>query len=324
MKSITILALHHASIASIADSYTLFAKVNEFLQEAGKEEPFEIRLAGIHETTTLSNQLFAVFPQVHIREVERTDLVIIPSLTGNMMTATHLNREFGGWIAKQYKQGASIAAMSTGTFMLAFSGLLKNKQCTTHWAYANEFRHFYPLSTLVDEKIITDQNGLYSSGGSNAYWNLLLHLTEKFTDRHTAIRTAKYFVIDIDKNLQSPFITFNGLKDHGDDMILQAQEYIEQNYFDRFVVDELAARYNCGRRTFERRFSKATRHSLISYIQKVKIEAAKKQLESGSKTVSEIMLDSGYVDIQSFRSVFRKVTGMTPVDYRNKYRAVAN
>lgn len=319
MRTITILALHNASLASMADSYTLFSKMNEFLKEDGKTELFRIQLAGLSREAIHHNDLFAVFPQVDISGIHKTDLVIIPSLTGDMMTATHMNREFGGWIAKQYQKGASIAGLSTGAFLLAFSGLLKNKQCTTHWSYSNEFRYFYPLTTLVEDKIITDQHGLYTSGGSTAYWNLLLHLAEKLTDRSIAIRIAKYLVIDLNKSLQSPFIVFQGLKDHSDQMVLEIQEYLEQHYEEKFNVDELAARGNCSRRTFERRFSKATRHTLTEYIQKVKMEAAKKQLESSPLSVNEIMLNTGYADIHSFRKVFRKVTGMTPADYRKKY-----
>ncbi|MBO9631839.1 MAG: helix-turn-helix domain-containing protein [Chitinophagaceae bacterium] len=321
MRTITILALHNASLASIADSYTLFSKVNEFLRETGETDLFNIQLAGLTREPIHQNNLFALFPQITISEIDKTDLVIIPALTGEMMTSNYPNREFGGWIASQYRKGASVAGLSTGAFLLAYSGLLKNKQCTTHWAYSNEFRYFYPLTTLVDDKIITDQNGLYTSGGSTAYWNLLLHLTEKLTNRNIAIRIAKYFVIDLNKSLQSPFIVFQGLKDHSDQMVLDIQEYLEQHYADKFNVDELAARSNCSRRTFERRFSKATRHTLTEYIQKVKMEAAKKQLESSNSSVNEIMLDTGYADIHSFRKVFRKVTGMTPADYRKRYNS---
>jgi transcriptional regulator GlxA family with amidase domain len=241
-----------------------------------------------------------------------------------MLSATHLNRDFAGWIVSQYKNGSEVASLCVGAFLMAFSGLLKGKQCTTHWLYANEFRHFYPTVKLVDEKVITDQNGLYSSGGNNAYWNLLLHLVEKYTDRAMAIRTAKYFVIDLDRNFQSPFIIFNGLKDHGDDAVRNAQEYIEQHYADKLTIEFLADRFNLSRRTFERRFRKATRHTLVEYIQRVKIEASKKQLEIGHKSVNDIMNAVGYTDIQTFREVFKKIAGVSPSNYRAKYNREAS
>ncbi|MFT3826607.1 MAG: helix-turn-helix domain-containing protein [Chitinophagaceae bacterium] len=319
MKTISILALRNAVLASVADTRHVFVKVNELLKQAGGKPLFRVQLVGATSEIELEDGLFSMRPDVLIEDVKKTDLVIIPSLTGDMMTATHLNREYAAWVAQQYKNGAEVAALCTGAFLLAFSGVLKNKECTTHWAYANEFRYFYPLSLLVDEKLITDQNGVYTSGGNNAYWNLLIHLVEKYTDRNMAIRAAKYFVIDLNKNIQSPFIIFNGLKDHDDAVVLQVQEYIERNFLEKFTVDDLSLQFNTVRRTLERRFRKATRNTIAEYIQRVKMEAAKKQLETGNKTVNEIMLDVGYADIQAFRGLFKKLTGMTPVSYRDKY-----
>jgi len=318
MINICILILKNAVLASIADSRYVFMMVNEFLKQTGKAPLFNVQLAGISKEVLLNNGLFSIRPDVVLEEAN-PDLIIIPSMTGDMMNATHLNREYAIWTAQRYKDGAEVASLCVGAFLLAFSGLLKGKQCTTHWAYANEFRHFYPSVKLVDEKMITDQNGLYSSGGGNAYWNLLLYLVEKYTNRRMAIHTAKYFVIDLDRNIQSPFIVFHGLKDHDDETILKAQEYIEQHYEEKLLVEEIAARFNVTRRTFERRFKKATRHTVIEYIQRVKVEATKKQLEIGRKSVNEIMYSVGYADLQTYRDIFKKITGMTPVEYRNKY-----
>jgi transcriptional regulator GlxA family with amidase domain len=318
MKTISILTLRNALVSSIADAREVFSLVNEFIKVRGKEDLFKIQLVGITELTTTQG-LFSVIAETTIDKVNKTDLVIIPALYGDMITATHLNKEYASWIVQQYKNGAEVAALSTGSFLLAFSGLLKNKQSTTHWVYANEFRHFYPLTSVVDENLITDQNGLYTSGGGSAYWNLLLHLIEKYTNRELSIQAAKYFVIDLDKTKQSPFIIFHGLKDHDDEMVLKAQEFIEQNYPERLTVEDLAHKFNTVRRTFERRFKKATRNTVTQYLQRVRIEAVKKQLELGRKNIQEIMIDVGYSDIQAFREIFKKITGMTPFDYKRKY-----
>jgi transcriptional regulator GlxA family with amidase domain len=112
---------------------------------------------------------------------------------------------------------------------------------------------------------------------------------------------------------------FAGQKGHKDDTVLKAQEFIEMNFSERLTVDDLSSNFSIGRRTFERRFKKATANTIIEYIQRVKVEAAKKQLETGRKTVNEVMYDVGYNDIKAFRDVFKKVTGMSPLDYRNKY-----
>jgi transcriptional regulator GlxA family with amidase domain len=319
MITISILTLRNSVLASIADSRYVFTMVNQFLTQAGKKPLFTIQLAGNLKQVELNDGLFTIQPNVLLKDIKKSDLIIIPALTGDMMSATHINREYGHWIAQQYKNGAEIASLCSGAFLLAYSGILKGKQCTTHWQYANEFRYFYPSVKLVVAKVLTHQSGVYSSGGCNAYWNLLIHLVEKYAGREMAIHTAKYFVIDFDRDIQSPFIIFNGLKDHEDETIISAQEFIEENYSEKLTVEQLADKFNVTRRTFERRFKKATGNTVAEYIQRVKIEAAKKLLESGRKTVSDIMYEVGYVDIQTFRDIFKRIAGMTPVDYMNKY-----
>jgi transcriptional regulator GlxA family with amidase domain len=240
-----------------------------------------------------------------------------------MKNSVEINKDFIPWIIEQYKNGAEIASLCVGAFLFAATGLLKGKQCSTHWLYANEFRSMFPDVILVDDKIVTDQNGLYTSGGATTLWNLLLYLVEKYTDRETAVLAAKFFLLDIGKRSQSPFTIFRGQKDHEDDAVKKAQEYIEQNYHNKVTVDDLCSMMGVGRRTFERRFKKATSNTVIEYLQRVKTEAAKKQLETGRKTVNEVMYDVGYNDAKAFRDVFKKVTGLSPVDYRNKYNREA-
>jgi transcriptional regulator GlxA family with amidase domain len=319
MIHISILVLRNAIPAAISDAAYLFTIVNKLLKEYGKEPLFAIQLVRASSATSLNNDFFEVKAVQLLEDVKDTDLVIIPSLAGDAVGAAYLNKDYVTWISKQYKGGAEVASLCTGAFLLAYTGLLKKKQCTTHWAYANEFRYYYPDVELVDEKMITHQKGLYSSGGNNAYWNLLLYLVEKYTNRAIAIHTAKFFVIDLDRKDQSPFIIFHGQKNHKDEIILRTQEYIEKNYADKLTVDGIAREFNLGRRTFERRFKKATHSTVVEYIQQVKIEATKKALEIGRKSIQEVMHDVGYSDAKTFRDVFKKITCITPNEYRNKY-----
>jgi len=319
MINVSILVLKKAVVASIADCQYVFTMVNSFLTEQGKESLFNVQLVGLSREVRFNNGSFVIHTDKLLDEATENNLIIIPALDGIMTAAVHLNREYATWIAEQYKEGAEVASLSSGVFILAFSGLLNGKECTTHWLNANELKYFYPAIHVVDERMITDQHGLYSSGGSNAYWNLLMHLVEKYAGREIAIYTAKYFVIDLNKNFQSPFVVFHGLKDHEDKEIKDAQAYIEQHYKDKFTVDQLAARFNMTRRTFERRFKKATRNTVAEYIQRVKIEGAKKQLEIGRKSINEVMVNVGYSDTQTFRNIFKRITGVTPVDYKSKY-----
>ncbi len=248
-----------------------------------------MKIVGEQKEIVIEQGLITIRPDATIADKPDSDLIIIPALQGDIMTSGHLNRLFVDWIIKRYHANCEIASLCTGAFLLAYTGLLSGKKCTTHWNYANEFRFYYPDITLVDEKMIVEHNGLYSSGGSNAYWNLLLFLVEKFIDREIAILVAKHFVVNLDRVTQTPFIVFNGLKTHNDAEILKAQNFIEDNYAMKITVESLAEELHLTRRTFERRFKKATHCTVLEYVQKVRIEASKKTLEAGRKPVDEIM-----------------------------------
>jgi transcriptional regulator GlxA family with amidase domain len=319
MKTVSILVPEGAVLASIADPRYMFTAVNEFLNATGKPPLFNVQLVGLSKEVKLNNGTFSIHSDLLLDDVKKTDLVIIPALSGDMKSALHINKEFIPWITQQYKKGAEVASLCIGAFLLASTGLLNGKKCSTHWLYAHEFRNMYPEVILVDDKMITEQKGLYSSGGATAYWSLLLYLVEKYTDRAMAILASKYFVIDIGRNDQSPFIMFKGQKDHEDDLVIKAQEYIESNFQNKLTVDHLSDKFGIVRRTFERRFKKSTRNTVIEYIQRVKIEAAKKSFETSRKPIYDVMYDVGYTDIKAFRDVFKRITGMPPVDYRNKY-----
>lgn len=295
----------------------MFSMVNEFLKEGGKKPLFNIKLIGLTKEVSLEKGQYVVKTDELIQSKSSPDLIIIPSMSGDMITPLALNLNFNPWLIQHYQRGTEIASLCTGSFLLASTGLLK--YCSTHWRYANEFRAFFSGVKLVDDKIITEQNGLYTSGGSTSYWNLLLHLVEKYTDKETAIWASKYFALDIGRNRQSPFAIFNGQKEHDDIEILGVQEFIEEDSQAKLTISELADKFSIGRRTLERRFKKATCNSIVEYIQRVKIEVAKKNLESGRKTVHQVMYQVGYTDINAFRRLFKKITGMSPLEYRNKY-----
>ncbi|MNE05307.1 Bifunctional transcriptional activator/DNA repair enzyme AdaA [compost metagenome] len=184
---------------------------------------------------------------------------------------------------------------------------------------ANDFRRMFPDVNLIPERVVTDERGLYSSGGAYSYLNLILYLIEKFTNRDMAILCAKVFAIEMERDSQSPFMIFQGQKEHEDEPVKKAQEFIEANFQEKITVDQLASLFALGRRNLERRFKKATSNTVNEYIQRVKIEAAKKGFETSRKNINEIMYDVGYSDIKAFRTTFRKVTGLSPLEYKNKY-----
>jgi len=319
MKHISILVLNDAVLASIDDPRCMFAGVNEFLEAEGKAPLFQIQLVGLSREVQLHNGCFTVHTDLLLHEVKNTDLIFVPAITGEIKKALEKNKDFIPWIIRQYNNGAEVASLCIGAFLLASTGLLNGKKCSTHWKYAYEFRSMFPEIELVDDRIITEEQGLYSSGGANSYWNLLLYLVEKYTDRAMAILASKIYAVEFERESQSPFIMFNGQKGHEDEDVKKVQDYIEKNVSEKISVEELASKFAIGRRSFEKRFKKATNNTPIEYIQRVKIEAAKRSLETSRKNVNEVMYDVGYFDVKAFRSVFRKVTGLSPVEYKNKY-----
>ena len=324
MKHISILVPHgHTSLPNIDGTHQILSEVNNIRKAMDMEPLFKIQLVGLSNTIPQRNGLYTIQPDVLITDVEKTDIIIIPAMHGDLPQAMQANAAFIPWIVEQYNKGAEVASFCIAAFLLAATGLMNGRKCATHWIAANDFRKMFPDVELVDDRIMTEEDGLYSSGGAYSFLNLLAYLIEKHAGREIAVRIAKTFMIDIDRESQSPFIIFNGQKGHEDESIKKAQEYIERNYQDKITVDQLAGMLALGRRNLERRFKKATANTVVEYIQRVKIEAAKKQLESGRKNVNEVMYDTGYSDEKAFRTVFRKITGLSPLAYKNKYHREA-
>lgn len=319
MKHISIVIPNGAILGSLEGPRQLFSEVNELLKRIGKTPLFKVQLVGLTRETPVYNGIYNVYADELIRNIDKTDLIIIPALEGDLQQRVESNREYIPWIIRQHKNGAEVASLCVGAFLLASTGLINGKQCATHWMAANDFRKMYPDVMLVEDKIITDENGIYSSGGAFSYLNLILYLIEKYAGRDIAVFCSKAFQIDIDRNSQSPFIMFKGQKDHEDEPIRKAQEFIESNFDDKISVDQLASMFALGRRNLERRFKKATSNTVVEYIQRVKIEAAKASLESSRENVNEVMYKVGYTDTKAFRTTFKKFTGLSPVQYRNKY-----
>jgi transcriptional regulator GlxA family with amidase domain len=320
MKHISILVpASDAVVGSIEGPHKVLSQVNDFLVRMGQAPAFEIELVGLTKNRTFNRGLFTLHAHRTIDEDFRTDLIIIPAPHGDLAEAVALNQAFLPWIVRQHAAGAEVASLCLGAFILAATGLLDGRQCATHWLGASQFAAMYPAVHLVAEQVITDEQGLYSSGGAYSYLNLVLYLVEKYVSRDLVVACAKVFQIDIGRRSQSPFVIFQGQKDHDDEPVKKAQEFIEQHFAERLAVDDLAAQCCLSRRNFERRFKKATRNTVAEYVQRVKIEAAKMSLESSQDNVSEVMYSVGYSDTKAFRTLFKRLTGVSPLAYRDRY-----
>ena len=324
MKHISILVPNGAILGSLEGSRQLFTQVNQFFTSKGAPPIFQVQLVGLNKETSLSGGSFTANVDALIKDIKKTDLIIIPAIDGDLSEGIEQNRAYIPWIIKQYNNGAEVASLCLGAFLLASTGLLDGRKCATHWMAEGAFRAMFPKVNLVTEKVITDEAGLYSSGGAFSYLNLLLYLIEKYAGRDISILTAKVFAIEIERDSQLSFTIFQGQKNHEDDQIKKAQEFIENNFQERISVDQLASMFALGRRNLERRFKKATSNTVAEYIQRVKIEAAKMSLESSRVNVNEVMYKVGYTDTKAFRSTFKKFTGLSPLQYKGKYNRIMN
>lgn len=323
MKHLTILvpAGEGNNISSIVGSYKIFTRANAYRKEREGRELFKIELVGISKKVEYYDGLFSVRPHKHISEVAKTNLIIVPSLNHHYEKAIKANGLLTEWVEKQYRQGAEVASICTGAFLLAETGLLNGKSCSTNWAVTDQFRALFPLVDLKVDKLITDESGIYTSGGAYSFLNLVIYLIEKYYGRQTAIFCSKVFQVEMDRQSQAPFAIFTGQKSHGDEVVRKAQAYIESKLGEKISIQYLSAKFAVGRRNFDRRFIKATGNTPIEYAQRVKMEAAKKSFETTRKNVNEVMYEVGYSDVKAFREVFRRVTGLSPLEYRERYNS---
>lgn len=317
MKHVSILPLFDATLASIDSSFQLFSRVNDFMRYQGRQLFYNVDIVGLKRNTALG--FYHITSDKMIAQVQQTDVIVLPLLCGDFKKAIRENSRYTDWLLRQYHHGAEIVCLCVGSFYLASTGLLDGKNCAVHWAAKNEFAALFPQVHITSDHIITDENGIYTCAGGYSYLNLLLYIFEKHLGRDISILASKMFEIDIERKSQNPVVIFSGQKRHGDQAVLHIQEWIEQHPQELFTVEGVCEKSGVGRRTFERRFRNCTGNSIAAYIQRVKVEYAKKQLETGHKTINEIIYETGYNDLDAFRKVFKRLTDLSPIDYRKKY-----
>lgn len=323
MKHISVIVpLGNSIVDTIIAPFNMLKMANSHYKRLNNltEEPFKIDLVGLSKKPVTYQGLFSVQPTATIQDILKTDLIVISPISGDIEKEIQNNIGFVNWIKTQRIQNDSeLASLCRGAFLLAETGLLNGKSCATHWTAHDLFQRKYPEVKLIPDNIFCEDNGIYSSGGAYSILNFTLYLIERYFGRETAIWCSKVCEIEFDRVSQNEFIIFSGQKDHSDEPIKNAQSHIETNYHDKLNVDEIARMVNLNGRSFLRRFKKATSNTPLEYIQRVKVEAAKKQLESTTKTILEVMYAIGYNDEKAFRNTFRKYAGLSPKEYQRKY-----
>jgi transcriptional regulator GlxA family with amidase domain len=273
--------------------------------------------AGERRTVAASSGL-ALTCDATLRTAGRCDLVVVPALDPDVFDRLARNRAVVPWLRRAHDRGADVASACTGAFLLAEAGLLDGKTATTHWAFQQLFAQRYPRVQLAPQAVLVDQGRIVTAGGATSFVNLALFLVERLLGQELAWAASRMFLIDPNKAPQGAYAAFSTQKTHDDEPILRAQELVEREIARAPAVDELARSVALSLRTFSRRFRMATGNAPRDYIQRVRIEAAKRALERG-EAVSTVATAVGYEDTVAFRRLFVRLAGLTPAEYRARY-----
>lgn len=323
MKKIAMLVYEDVILSSASGVMDMLIGTNRLLQGEGESPAFEITLVS-EKIRNIQLQVPAQFVSCKtLDEVTDADLILAPAFNGEPDAVLKKNEVLIKWLRAKHDEGTEVASLCFGSYFLAEAGLLSNKCCTSHWMAIADMQQRYPDVKLLADIVMTDQEGIYTSGGAFSSLNLVLYLIEKFCGRDISIQVSKMFAIDMDRVSQAHFTVFQGQRRHEDEEILRAQAYIEQNYHMQISIEQIAEQTNMSKRNFIRRFKSATQNTPLEYLQRVKIESAKKALEKNNQNIGTLMYDVGYNDLKTFRSIFKRVTGLTPQEYRRKYRRSA-
>jgi transcriptional regulator GlxA family with amidase domain len=320
---VTILGFDQAYASAITGALDIFALAGVTWQRMQGQQPkaeFEVQIATLKKKGIRCINQLEINSHIAIEEVQQTDLLLIPTIGGSLQSVLESNQALLPHIRRHFEAGADIASNCSGAFLLAEAGILDGREATTHWGYAEQFRQAYPTVNLRAERLITSDQNVYCAGGGLAWFDLALLLIERYCGHDVATTTAKAHVIDLSRGEQSAYASLRAKKYHQDPDVLYIQEYLESNFEESIVLSQIGSLVNLSSRTFNRRFKKATEQTPLEYLQNVRIDAAKKRLESSADSIERIVGQVGYDDLSSFTRLFKKHTALSPSQYAKKFK----
>ena len=265
-----------------------------------------------------------IVPQDRIADIASTDVVFVPNvLVDTPESIDALDPDLIAWIRDMHAQGAQLLAACGGPIVLAQAGLLDGQAATTHWSYAGLFRRLFPNVDLKEDRILVQSGPGHSvvcSGGASSWQDLALYLIARHGGITEAMRVSKIFLYQWHSEGQLPYASMIANVGHTDAAILRCQSWLADHYDRADVIGELVRLSGLPKRTFDRRFRAATGYAPLAYVQALRVEEAKQLLETSSEPVETVAREVGYEDPTSFRRLFRRLVGMTPGDYRRKFR----
>jgi transcriptional regulator GlxA family with amidase domain len=318
---ITILAIRNTIATTVSGPMDVFVQAGQLwnhIHDIPSMPYFDVEVVSPDGNPVKCLNNLSIAPHRGMNDVEKTDLILIPSIT-NIEKTIKYSGDIIEWLIRRHKDGARIASVCTGAFLLAETGLLNGKTATTHWGFVDAFRKKYPLVKLKPERIITDEGDLFCAGALAAGMDLAVYLVEKYCGHEIAVQCSKSLLHEMGRDSQAPYSVFQFQKKHGDAAVKASQQWMEAHSTREIDISEVAGAHGMSRRTFERRFKKATGDTPLNYLQRTRVENAKRLLETTTETFDEICYRMGYENSNHFREVFKKHTGLLPSAYQKKF-----
>ncbi|MFN3658141.1 MAG: GlxA family transcriptional regulator [Pseudolabrys sp.] len=312
--------------AAISTLTGIFDVLNAFkiLPDRPEQPPFAVEIVGTARTPVM---LYSGLPvPVHraVGDVSETDIIIAPSIViedGRWQTGRY--PEIVAWARAMHDRGAILCSACSGVFLLAETGLFDGFETTVHWNFAGTFKATYPAVPVFPDRVLVTAGArqqLVTSGASMTWHDLVLYLIARYVGAAEAQFVARSFALQWHHDGLAPYMVFEGPKNHGDAVILAAQEWLSAHFAVANPVEELIRQSGLSERTFKRRFTKATGFAPIDYVQRLRVEDAKRRLERTDAPVDDIGWKVGYEDSSFFRRLFKRTTGLSPSVYRRRFQ----
>lgn len=321
---VSLLAVPDAVVSTLAGIYDVMNSVAVMgINSTASSAEFQVEIVG--EATGSLGLASGVPIQVQraVADITDTDIVIVPSF---LLRADYWEQnrypQLIEWLRAMHERGAIICSACSGIFLLAETGLFDGREATLHFNYAEIFAAIYPAVKIHPERVLVvsgQREELICSGASMSWHDLVLYLIARFAGATTAQEVARLFALQWHQDGLAPYMIFEGKLDHGDAEINTAQQWLSTHFSVANAVDEMIKESRLAERTFKRRFTSATGFTPINYVQRLRIEDAKRRLERTTNSIDEISWRVGYEDAAFFRRLFKRTTGIAPSAYRKRF-----
>lgn len=327
---VAILALPESTASVIYGMYDLFKSAGRDWQLIVDGTPGPVlmqpQVVSSHAGPFNAGNGVRIAPDARLQDCMTPDIVCVPELL--VAPGDPIQGRFEpevAWLRDRHAAGAMIATVCSGALLLAEAGLLKGREATTHWAYAEVLETRYPsIKVRTQKALVVDGEGqrLVMAGGGTSWLDLALYLIARFCGIEIGMQVARINLIDWHDIGQQPFARLARSRQSDDAVIARCQTWIAEHYATQAPVNALVKLSGLPERSFKRRFRQATGMAPLEYVHTLRLEEAKQMLEAGNAAVEAIANDVGYEDAGFFARLFKRQVGLTPMQYRRRFGAM--